>query len=249
MKTFVFLAVIAIALGWGGLITKKAVDDERSAQQLAAASLKRPDYAVTVIPGKRREEIALQMQAAGICSATDFMSASTGKEGMLFPDTYRFYKDTPAGQVVNEMTSDFTTRTATDPPSANQLILASIVEREALSDADRPLIAGIYQHRLNIGMRLQSDPTVQYANDTNAEGAGLLSTPYWQPITAADYTDVVSPFNTYLIPALPPTPISEPSLSSIQAAENPTATKQLYFLYENGTLLTSSTLAGHLAQE
>jgi len=107
------------------------------------------------------------------------------------------------------------------------LILASIVEREARIPEERPLIASVYLNRLKIGMKLDADPTVQYAlgfqNDTGE---------WWKkPLLLADL-DVDSPYNTYRYPSLPPGPIANPGLASIQAVAQPAQTDFLYFQAE-----------------
>lgn len=248
MKAAVTAVIVFLIIALGGAYAATKVISDHALRNRAAELLKRQDYPVTIPEGKRREEIAQLVAAQGICSAADFMAASTGKEGYLFPDTYRFYKNTPASQVVSQMTSDFTTRTSSLHLKPETVVLASIVERESLNNTDRPLIAGIYSHRLSIGMKLQSDPTVEYGRDSLAQGTGLLTT-YWKPITAADYQSVNSAYNTYLIAALPPTAIANPGLPSLEAAANPTSTDQLFFLYKNNKLFTSKTLQEHLAQE
>lgn len=248
MKTLLISLLIVIALAGGAFYEAKRILNDHVIRNLAAEQLKVQDYSLTVPEGKRREEVALLAEHLGICSAADFMTASVGKEGYLFPDTYRFYKNTPASQVVSTMTDDFAKRTSTLKPTPDQVVLASIVEREALSDADRPMIASIYQHRLDVGMKLQADPTVEYAKDTLSQGSGLL-TAYWKPITEGEYQSVKSPFNTYLIAALPEAAIANPGLKSLDAAANTARTDQLYFLYKNKKLLTSKTLEQHLSQE
>jgi UPF0755 protein len=83
------------------------------------------------------------------------------------------------------------------------MIVASIVEREASEDEERPLIAGIYKNRLAIKMKLEADPTVQYGKDNleikNLDSEDQKQYKFWQPITSADYKTVDSSYNTYLI--------------------------------------------------
>ena len=87
----------------------------------------------------------------------------------------------------------------------------------------RPLIAAVYLNRLAQGMTLDADPTVQYAKSAQTPGE------WWPKLTAADYTSVISPYNTYLNPGLPPGPIANPSLSSIEAVIYAPETDYLYF--------------------
>lgn len=248
-RFFASLIVIVLVIGavvFFGLRTLKNHADRNAAVQ----SQKKQDIAVTIIEGKRREEIAAQLDKAGVTQYADFLSASAGKEGHLFPDTYRFFPNTPASTVVDTLISDYQTRVKDLQPSKDQLILASIVEREALNTADRAVIAGVYQNRLDQGMTLGSDPTVQYAKDTLSYQAGTdpKNFSFWKEITQADYQNVTSTFNTYLQTGLPPAPICNPGLESIEAAMNPTQHSYLYFIYKHDKLLLSRTLDEHNAQ-
>ncbi len=97
------------------------------------------------------------------------------------------------------------------------LTVASIVEREAVLDEERPLIAGVYLNRLARGMRLEADPTVQYAMGFQPDSGQWWKT----PVYLEEYSQVISPYNTYLNAGLPPGPIAAPRLASIQAVLNP----------------------------
>ena len=106
------------------------------------------------------------------------------------------------------------------------LTLASIVEREAGVDADRPMIAGVYLNRLAKGIKLEADPTVQYAM-----GFQPQTGQWWKsPVFLEEYSKVISPYNTYLNAGLPPGPIANPSLKSIEAALNPAQHDYLFFM-------------------
>jgi len=248
-KAFLAIIVVFLALGISGFFSYRYLLQRIQERDAAREAVKKSDISITIIEGKRREEIANQLETAGITTASDFLAASTDDEGYLFPDTYRFFPNTSAADVVTKMHNDFDQRVGQSQPTKDQLILASIVEREASNDAERPIIAAVYLNRLRIGMKLQSDPTVQYSKDTIDLAAGTL-TKFWQPITAADYTAVNSLFNTYQISALPPAPICNPGLASIQAAEKPASidSADIYFYEKNGQLLLAKTLAEHDAQ-
>lgn len=99
---------------------------------------------------------------------------------------------------------------------------ASIIEREAVWEDEHTLIASVYRNRYTIGMRLEADPTVQYALE-GSRGS------WWPNITQADYRNVQSPHNTYLITGLPPNPIASPSLSAIRAATHPVQSNYYFF--------------------
>jgi len=168
-------------------------------------------------------------------------------EGYLYPATYVFPIGTPVEKAVGEMVRRY--QRAWTPQMRAQLqaqgiserdavALASIVEREAKDWHERPTIAAVYRNRLKKNMRLQADPTVQYA--LGQQRARLL------------YRDIASvsgdPYNTYTHAGLPPGPIASPSQGAIQAALNPAPVDFLYFVARpNGTHVFTRTLAEHNA--
>jgi UPF0755 protein len=108
--------------------------------------------------------------------------------------------------------------------------LASIVEREAVVPGERPIIASVYLNRLQRGMRLDADPTVQYALVPDAVVASATPTVYWiLGLTSADLS-IESPYNTYQVTGLPPGPICSPGLASLEAVAHPASTDYLYFV-------------------
>lgn len=203
---------------------------------------------VTIPEGLRREEIAARFASAfgqGEGFTQEFFSASADLEGFLFPDTYLFPKDVEATSVVKKMRSTFDVKTAElkERIDASTLtlreiiILASIIERETKTDEERSMVAGVLINRLNIGMGLQADATVQYAVST----AGNR----W-PILTKDDLQVNSPYNTYRFRGLPPAPIANPGLSSIKAAVFPEKSDYLYYLHDaKGQVYFARTLAEH----
>lgn len=192
---------------------------------------------VTIPEGYRATQIAQILQDAGLISdQTAFLSQTQNLEGKLFPDTYRFSFKTSVSDIINKFTTNYTTQTADINVTNDNLILASIVEREAKNDNDRGMIAGVYQNRLDAGMKLDSDPTIQYALGS------------WNPLVASDLT-VDSPYNTYLYKGLPPTPICNPGIKSIKAAISPVKHDYYYFFnLKDGTTIYSSTLDEHNAK-
>lgn len=223
--------------------------------QVVGQLLKGPtEVWVTIPEGLRREEIAAKFTSGLDRDSTftaDFLSLSKGDEGTLFPDTYLFPKDIGAGQVVNKMTRTFSAKTsslgATGALTFDQrVILASILERETKTDNERPIVAGILINRLNLGMALQADATVQYAVAT-ARCKNQVGCSWWQPLTKDDL-GIVSPFNTYKYPGLPPAPICNPGESSLEAAFNPAGTDYLYYIHDmSGQIHYAKTLAEHNA--
>lgn len=168
-------------------------------------------------------------------------------EGSLLPDTYLFLRGTTRVQLLTRMhraQSRFLAkawaRRAADLPlqSPEQaVILASIVEKETALPAERRHIAAVFENRLRLGMKLQSDPTIIYGI---TEGY-----PLGHPIRQSELT-AATPYNTYVIDGLPPTPICNPGRDSIRAVLNPAVSKDLYFVANGkGGHVFSATMAQH----
>ncbi len=256
-KSFLIgFGIIFASLLIGSIFLVRYAVTQRDERNRLVAEQKVPDIKVTIIEGKRREEIARQLDVAGVCDYDAFLAASANLEGKLFPDTYRFFANTPAGDVVAELTKNYNNRVAklSDTPlpkgltSADQaLILASIIEREAQTNAERATISGVYLNRLRIGMKLDADPTTQYGKDSLALAAAEVKQDFkfWGVITRNDYVSVNSPYNTYRTVGLPPGPIANPGIASITAAYQPEDHSYLYFFHRNGQLYPSKTLAEH----
>lgn len=166
-------------------------------------------------------------------------------EGYLFPDTYVIHSDVSSEGIMKMMAEDFDTRltpalrqqAAAKGLSIHDLItLASLVEKEARYDEDRPIIAQVFFKRLQMGMPLQSDTTLQY----------LMTGPK-EDVSIAD-TKIDSPYNTYQHEGLPPGPIASPGMKSILAVLNPANTDYLYFVADRqGHNHYSQTYDEHLA--
>jgi UPF0755 protein len=180
------------------------------------------------------------------------LPADASLEGYLFPDTYELPEDPQARDLIERMLANFAVKALplfeTTPPAAmtmhEALTLASIIEREAVVPEERPLIAGVYLNRLRQGMRLEADPTVQYAMGFQAETGQWWKT----PVTLAEYREVKSPYNTYLHAGLPPGPICNPGLDSIRAALQPQFTEFLYFVARgDGSHVFARTFEEHLS--
>ncbi len=158
----------------------------------------------------------------------------TPEEGSIMPDTYFFYYPTTRMEIIARgqramqdfMRTEWPKRAKNCPAKTphEALILASIVEKETHYPFERHLVAGVFAHRLKIGMKLETDPTVIYAV---ARGDRL-----GRPIRRSDLK-FVDPYNTYVNHGFPPTPIANPSKASILAALHPEDTEYLYFVYNN----------------
>jgi UPF0755 protein len=166
-------------------------------------------------------------------------------EGYLFPDTYYFAKEQREEGIIRQMVNRFVEvvipnvdlSLLDDKYTLHEVItLASIVEKEVIYDFERPLVAAVYHNRLNIGMRLQADPTVRYVMTENR--------------SRVLYSDleIDSPYNTYRYDGLPPGPIASPGLKSIMAVLEPADVDYLYFVAKNdGTHVFSRTFEEHVA--
>jgi UPF0755 protein len=204
---------------------------------------------VQFIEGWRTEQYADALLEAGLIESTrEFMDATrlahwnnefdflhtrpsgVGLEGYLFPDTYSFRTDSTPEEIIRTLLTTFDERVPSEIRSLaadrgltlhQAVTLASIIEREAAVDEERTIISSVYSNRLILNMPLQADPTVQY--ELGVEGD------WWPVLTGADLQRS-GRYNTYLNPSLPPGPICNPGLASIQAALEPDETDFLFFV-------------------
>ena len=190
-------------------------------------------------------------------SFLQFLPAGQSLEGYLYPDSYELPREgATAADLLKRQLDEFEAKVmpvyweavaqdAATPDLHQVLTLASIVEREAVLDEERPTIAGVYLNRLARDMRLEADPTVQYAM-----GFQPASGQWWKtPVFLEEYSQVDSPYNTYLTTGLPPGPIAAPRLASIRAVLNPEQHDYLYFVAEpggSGRHIFSRTFEEHL---
>jgi UPF0755 protein len=172
-------------------------------------------------------------------------------EGFLFPDTYIFRPAASASDVIQKMLVNFESRLPDDYQSAiaargltlyQAITIASLIEREAAVEDERPLIASVIFNRLIIGQPLEIDATVQY----------VLGTPdnWWPSVSDLDFRSIASPYNTYYAPGLPAGPIANPGLSSILAVAIAPDTKYLYYRAQcdgSGRHAFAETYEEHLA--
>lgn len=192
-------------------------------------------------------------------------------EGFLFPDTYELPVETSPAAIIDLMLSNFDAKAApgiTTRLAGRQLfevqtgqyrpmtlydviILASIVEREAVVPDERPIIASVYYNRLDpahveeTALRLSADPTVQYAKGYDPQTGN-----WWNPMLPGEGQTLDSPYNTFKVQGLPPGPICSPGLASILAVLNPARTDYLYFhAIGDGSHVFASTLEEHLKNQ
>ncbi len=215
---------------------------------------------ITVPEGWTASKIARLLEEKQVVSAKEFLAVVSHPEtlgnlgqglatleGRLFPDTYQFSLATPAVDVAKTFVQTFQERTAKwagqlSPEDLNRkIVLASIVEREYRVNEEAPLIASVFQNRLDKGIALGSCATIEYIL-TEIQGRPHPKRVYFV------YTQIPSPYNTYLNRGLPPGPISNPGLASLRAAFEPAKTDYLYFVVADasrGTHQFSSNWSQH----
>jgi len=201
-----------------------------------------------VLPGWRVEEVAASLPTSGLpitydefldavktpSQEYDFLAGASSVEGFLYPDSYIFSRQmASADEMINEMVRNFAAHLTPDLRKAFEqqgltvyqaVTLASMVEREAVQEEEQVVIASVYLNRLNIGMKLDADPTVQYAI-----GYNFLQQTWWtNPLSLLDL-QVNSVYNTYIYEGLPPTPIANPGIGALQAVAFPAETSYYFF--------------------
>jgi UPF0755 protein len=230
---------------------------------------------VTVREGLRIEEVANLLERRGVVSANDFLAAanalatsgsdvdadllssrpaSATLEGYIYPATYSFPFSASPSEVLLEMIDALATRftpelrqeAAARGLSVHQVLtLASIVEREAVLPEERPIIASVYLNRLAADMPLQADPTVQYA--ITARPGNVVEFGYWKRELSAQDLQFDSVYNTYVVTGLPPGPIANPGIASIEAVVRPAATNYYFFVARpDGSHVFAETFDEHL---
>ena len=240
-----------------------AIDIAHELQDATSAEVK-----FAILPGWRMEEIAASLSTSGLSitpeefisavntppQGFDFLSGANSTEGFLYPDSYIFSRQITADELVSELVRNFSLRISRDLQLGFEkqgltvyqaVTLASIVQREAIHEEEAPIVASVYINRLNIGMKLEADPTVQYAIGYNSTQGK-----WWtNPLSGSDL-DFDSPFNTYVYAGLPPAPISNPGLTALQAVAFPTETPYYFFrakCYGSGYHSFAVTFDEHLA--
>lgn len=208
------------------------------------------DLWVTFLEGWRVEEYADYLAAQEELTnfnKENFLFLAKPLEGTLYPDTYLVPKEMDEETIISLLTNTFETKTDdilsdadTDTDLNELLTMASVVQREAQDYEDMRRVAGILFNRIEIGMPLQADATLQYAKGYNQKEES-----WWVPPLAAD-KQLDSPYNTYQIRGLPPRPICNPSLDAIKATLDPLPSDDLYYLHAlDGTMYYSEDLSGH----
>jgi len=204
------------------------------------------DIWLTFPEGWRKEEFA-QRLAANLenFNIQEFLSLTKDLEGYLFPDTYLIPKSASPSAIVKILTNNFEKKTKDLKINYQDLILASIIEREVKHDEDRPVVAGILIKRLQAGWPLQVDATVQYAKANFKCQISNVNCDWWPEVTKDDL-GIESSYNTYKYKGLPPTPICNPGLAAVKAVLNPLTTDYWFYLSDKeGKIHFAKTLEEH----
>ncbi len=251
-KTYVRFYDLDANLEAGEHILRKTMTMEDVAHELLYAT--RREIQITIVPGWRIEEIAEMLAEETPINPEEFLlvartgtfnypflserPATSTLEGYLVADTYRIPADADATVLIERLLEMFDQRVTPQMRQDAQaqglslyelVTLASIVEREALLDSERPIVASVYLNRLagilpEADGYLRADPTYQYAR-----GYDPASGRWWAGFLEQDPLTLDDPYNTFLYQGLPPGPICSPSLASLKAVVYPAETEYLYF--------------------
>ncbi|MDD4005250.1 MAG: endolytic transglycosylase MltG [Elusimicrobiaceae bacterium] len=207
---------------------------------------------VTFPEGWRIEEYGARLEESGVCKSGEFvrLARERGLEGYLFPSTYLLEPNTPPQRIIEAMLGEYNKTIkpllAKDVPdylrTKDVLTVASIVQREALYDDERPLVASVYLNRIRQRKALEADPTVQYAVGYCArEGR------WWKKALSYDDLKIDSPYNTYKYQNLPPGPICSPGYESVYAVLHPAPGDAIFFVADTtGRHTFNSAYSDHL---
>lgn len=203
------------------------------------------DIWVTIPEGLRNEEIVEILSSSLDIDEALLTPAVKGKQGFLYPDTYLIPLGLSPEEIIAILESNYESKLSSLRPlinstgySENEIVtLASIIERETLTDDEKPIVAGILLKRMANGWALETDATIQYIIGSPGE---------WWPVPTIPDRQISSPYNTYENTGLPPTPISNPGLESIRSVLYPIDTDYWFYLHDrSGIIHYGSTLEDH----
>lgn len=249
-KTLVKLTGTGKKLMPGEYALRKMMSSEEALWRLTSTPYI-TDVRVVIPEGWRLEQTAERLEANRICPADKFIELARARnlEGYLFPSTYRLEENTPPQEVINLLKSEFDRQIKPlfskgfpeKLDARKAVIIASIVEREAMDDSERPMIAAVYVNRIRKGMPLEADPTTQYALGYSEKYG------WWKKGLTYKDLKVKSPYNTYVIRGIPKGPICSPGYKSIAAVMAPANLDALYFVSDRkGKHIFNSSFKEHL---
>lgn len=204
------------------------------------------DIWVTIPEGYRAEEIAEVLESSLSSYGPNWIEVLKNNEGYLFPDTYLFPLEADVDSIVSIMRNNFNAKIDSvglnsNSPNLHEIVtIASLIEREAIKNDEKFIISSVIKNRLDNGMGLDIDATLQYII-----GGGSVG---WWNVPTGEERRIDSPYNTYKYSGLPPGPIANPGIVAIEAALNPS--KSLYYFYihdTNGDIHFAKTLSEHNA--
>ena len=218
------------------------------AEKIASSDVNDTLVTLTIPEGIRAEKIAdIAGKQLTEFNVDDYLAQAIDKEGYLYPETYFVPESFTATELLNLQEQTYEENIAPLRPSIASstfteyevLILASIIEREANDEASMKMVSGILQNRLAIGMALQADATIEYVLEDPLHELDATE-------LAENLRTVDSPYNTYLYPGLPPTPINNPGLMAITAVLEPTPSDYFYYITDaDGEFHYAKTLNQH----
>lgn len=246
-RTYLVYAGLDTTIQAGEYTLSPAMTPREIALELQDATPEEVEF--NILPGWRAEEIAAALPTSGLSIRPEVFlqvvrkppdsilpadwPSGTPLEGTLLPGSYRLMRNLTADMLVRTFTQAFDQAVTDDLRNAfasrdlslqEAVTLASIVQREAVLVEEQPLIASVFLNRLEDGMKLDSDPTVQYALGFNPS----QNTWWTNPLSASDLR-INSPYNTYVHQGLPPGPICNPSIEALRAVAYPAQTPYYYF--------------------
>src|SRR3989338_7668552 len=213
----------------GEFMLSPSMDMEEIAGELLHGTM---DVKLTIPEGWRKEEIAMKITSQFNIPESEFLNKA--REGYLFPDTYLIPKEATGSDIIKILNDNFNKKTKSFQNGNSALInisleeaviIASMIEREAKFPEDRLLIARVILNRLEIGMKLDIDATVQYS-----QGYQPMEKTWWKKDLTVEDLGIESPYNTYNNPGLPPTAIANPGLASIEAVFKAPENDYLYYI-------------------
>lgn len=247
-RPLVFKAIVQLSGARSGLLPGRYQlrRGTSSRDLIGALTDKENQSSLTVPEGWRTEQIGERLVAQGLATSEQWRMAlrtppdspvvasrpeNVGLEGYIHPGTYVFTEENVAAQLITDgirnlekqLTPELLTKIEAQGLSAHDaLTVASIVERETSLPAERPIVASVYLNRLRRGMKLQADPTTQYAVGRPGN--------WWKAELTREDLRNPSPYNTYVHEGLPPGPIASPGTASIEAVAQPARTRYLFFV-------------------
>lgn len=203
------------------------------------------DIWITIPEGYRATEVAGVLEDSLETYDPSWVESLENEEGYLFPDTYLIPKDADVATIISIFRNTFNSKieeagiSADDPYLHEIVTIASLIEREAITDDEKPMISSVISNRLEENMALDIDATLQYIKGQDSNGK-------WWSVPLASDRQLNSPYNTYKYAGVPPGPIANPGIEAIKAAKNPATSDYYFYIHDpEGNVHFAKTLAEH----